>query len=243
MFPDRYIWPMSSSDSWTGSHPQFTRVSAAEAVLADLRGAIERGELAVGARLPAESALAVRYGVSRAVVREALRSCETLGLTRTRTGSGTYVIADHVAATLTVGDYSAEDLFEARPHVEIPAAGLAAIRRTPAQLAELRRLVGRMNAVTDPALWVRLDVEFHSAIAQASGNKVFVDLEATMHTALARQSSILDTITPRREAATQEHAAILDAIVAGSRESAEAAMAAHLEAVHQALRQLVADSS
>jgi DNA-binding FadR family transcriptional regulator len=240
MFPDRYIWPMSSSDSWTGSHPQFTRVSAAEAVLADLRGAIERGELAVGARLPAESALAVRYGVSRAVVREALRSCETLGLTRT---SGTYVIADHVAATLTVGDYSAEDLFEARPHVEIPAAGLAAVRRTPAHLAELRRLVGRMNAVTDPALWVRLDVEFHSAIAQASGNKVFVDLEATMHTALARQSSILDTITPRREAATQEHAAILDAIVAGSRESAEAAMAAHLEAVHQALRQLVADSS
>src|SRR6478735_8408104 len=141
---------MGSSDSWTASQPQFARVSAAEAVLADLRASIERGELPVGQRLPSEAALGKRYQVSRAVVREALRSCETLGLTRTRTGSGTFVIADQVPTVLTVGNYSSRDLLEARPHVEIPAAGLAAIRSNEPARIELQRLVDQMEAATDP---------------------------------------------------------------------------------------------
>jgi DNA-binding FadR family transcriptional regulator len=230
---------MSPSDSWTTSQPQFARVSAAEAVLADLRGAIERGELPVGQRIPSEAALAGRYGVSRAVVREALRSCETLGLTRTRTGSGTYVIADRVPTALTVADYSSQDLLEARPHVEIPAAGLAATRRTPAQRDELRLLAGQMETESDPAHWVRTDAAFHSAIARASGNQVFADLHATMATALARQSETLNLVAHRREAANREHSAIVAAIDARSADQAEAAMAAHLSEVRRAVEQLV----
>ena len=91
---------MSWSDSWTTGQPEFTRLSASEAVLADLRAAIEKGELEVGARLPSEAAMAGRYGVSRSVVREALRSCETLGLTKTHTGRGTFVIADRQTGTV-----------------------------------------------------------------------------------------------------------------------------------------------
>jgi DNA-binding FadR family transcriptional regulator len=230
---------MSSSDSWTTSPPQFVRVSAAEAVLADLRGAIERGEIPVGERLPSEAALAGRYGVSRTVVREALRSCETLGLTRTRTGSGTFVIANDVPATLTVGDYSSQDLFEARPHVEVPAAKLAASRRTPEQVQELRRLIDRMQSTTDPAQWVRLDATFHAAVARASGNQVFVDLQARMGTAAARQSETLNLIAHRREAANLEHAEIVTAIDAESPDRAEAAMTAHLIEVRRAVEELL----
>ena len=64
---------MSLSDSWTAGQSEFTRLSASEAVLADLRSAIEKGDLEVGAKLPSEAAMASRYGVSRSVVREALR--------------------------------------------------------------------------------------------------------------------------------------------------------------------------
>lgn len=231
---------MGPSDSWTTSQPQFTRVSAAEAVLADLRGAIERGELKVGQRLPSEAALGTRYGVSRAVVREALRSCETLGLTRTRTGSGTFVIADHVPAALSVGEFSSQDLLEARPHVEIPAAGLAATRRTTAQRDELRRLIREMEMESDPAHWVRIDAAFHAAIARASGNKVFAALHATMATALSRQSETLNLIAHRREAANSEHAAIVTAIDARAGQRAEAAMAEHLAQVRRAVEGLTA---
>lgn len=231
---------MSPSDNWTTSQPQFARVSAAEAVLADLRGGIERGELPVGGRLPSEAALGARYGVSRAVVREALRSCETLGLTRTRTGSGTYVIADQVPTTLTVGTYSSRDLLEARPHVEIPAAGLAAARRTAAQRDELRRLIREMEVERDPAHWVRVDTAFHAAIARSSGNAVFADLLATMAPALSRQSETLNLVAHRREAANAEHGMIVAAIDARAPQDAEAAMAEHLAQVRRAVEELTA---
>lgn len=234
-----YCQAVSSSDSWTTGRPEFTRVSAAAAVLADLRGAIERGELAVGDRLPPEAALAGRYGVSRSVVREALRSSETLGLTRTKTGRGTFVIADRVPTELSVGDYTSSEILEARPHVEIPAAGLAARRRSPAQRDELRSLVDEMNAVTDPRRWVDLDATLHAAVARASGNRVFVDLQATMASALSPQSETLNLIARRRQAANREHAEIVAAIEEGSAERAEAAMSAHLDQVRRALETLV----
>ena len=211
------------------------RVSAAEAVLTDLRRAISTGDPAVGTRLPSEAALAARYGVSRSVVREALRSSETLGLTRTRTGSGTWVVADSVATDLTVGDYSSRDVVEARPHIEVPAAGLAARRRSPDDCAELRRLVEAMTVTTEPSRWVALDADFHAAIARATGNALLVDLQTTMRAALARQSETLNLVAHRRDAANDEHAAIAAAIIEASPERAEAAMVGHLAQVRSAL--------
>jgi DNA-binding FadR family transcriptional regulator len=210
---------MSWSDSWTAGQPGFTRLSASEAVLADLRAAIEKGELEVGARLPSEAAMAGRYGVSRSVVREALRSCETLGLTKTHTGRGTFVIADRVASDLTMGDYSSRDLDEARPYLEVPAAGLAAERRTAEQCAE------------EPTALASMDADFHEAVAQASGNKLFVTVLAQIRGALARQSETLTVIARRRDDSNREHQAIVDAIADGSAERSKAAMAAHLDAV------------
>ena len=187
---------MSWSDSWTAGQPEFARLSASEAVLADLRAAIEKGELAVGDRLPSEAAMAGRYGVSRSVVREALRSCETLGLTRTQTGRGTFVISDRVATDLTMGDYSSRDLVEARPFIEVPAAGLAAERRTVEQCDELRRLIAVMETTREPAALGSLDADFHAAIARASGNKLFVAVLAQIRGALARQSETLTVSRP-----------------------------------------------
>ncbi|MGN6404585.1 FadR/GntR family transcriptional regulator [Sinomonas sp.] len=221
----------------SGRRP-LARLSAAEAVLAELRSEIESGRLPVGTKLPAEAALAARYGVSRSVVREALRSCAALGLTETHTGKGTFVVSGRIAGDLVLGRYSARDLTEARPHIEVPAAGLAAVRRSEEDLATLKGIVADMALEDDPASWVALDATFHGLIARASGNKVFERVVADLRDALANQSETLNLVADRQRASDVEHRKILTAIEAGSAELASAAMAEHLAAVTEAVESL-----
>ncbi|NUS35632.1 MAG: FadR family transcriptional regulator, partial [Pseudarthrobacter sp.] len=150
---------MNLSDSRTAGQPAarpLARLSAAEAVFNAIRMDIESGAVPVGSKLSSEATLSQQYGVSRSVIREALRSCTALGLTITRTGKGTFVVASKVANDLTLGQYSARDLTEARPHIEVPAAGLAAQRRTPEELETLRDIVAAMSTETDPESWVAM---------------------------------------------------------------------------------------
>lgn len=220
------------SDSWTGSSG---RVGAVEYVLRDLVGAIEGGIVVVGERLPAETALAARYGVSRAVVREVLRVCEARGLTMTRNGRGTFVTSRRGAASLSFGDFSAAHMMEARPHIEIPGAGLAAIRRSDADIEELQSLLEEMRETGDAARWVELDIRLHIAIAEASGNPVFVEIITRVSDALVSQSSLLNRNPQRRPASDGEHRAIISAIARGSIAEAEDAMQYHLDQVKEAL--------
>ncbi|WP_427916028.1 FadR/GntR family transcriptional regulator [Sinomonas halotolerans] len=239
---------MNLSDSLTPRQPEgllgtsgrrpLARLSAAEAVLADIRADIESGASPVGSRLPSEAALAARYGVSRSVVREALRSCAALGLTETHTGKGTFVVSGRVSGDLVLGRYSARDLTEARPHIEVPAAGLAAMRRTEEDLATLKGIIADMALEDDPAAWVALDATFHGHIARTSGNRVFESVVADLRDALAHQSETLNLVADRQRASDLEHQKIVTAIEAGSPELASAAMAEHLEAVGHALGSL-----
>ncbi len=228
--------------SWTDRPAAIVRRNATEAVLEDLCTAIEAGDLPVGAKLPPEAALAERYGVSRSVIREALRSCQTLGLTSTKTGSGTVVVASH-AASPRYGKFSARDLIEARPYIEVPAAGWAARRRTDAQLTNLTRINDAMQAETDTARWVQLDTEFHLGIAQASGNEVFTTVVAAIRDALGQQSRILNAaFAERRSASNAEHDRILRAIAAGDYADASECMRRHLDKVEQAVTELAGDT-
>src|SRR4029453_17871628 len=152
---------------------------AVEYVLGDLRQAIDSGVIRVGERLPSEAALAARYSVSRTVIREVLRACEALGLTVTRTGKGTFVVAER-ALKLVFDGFSSAHLMEARPHIEVPAAGLAAGRRTEQNVEEWQNLIEAMEVETDDRVWVGLDSSFHLAIAEASGNPVFINVLATI---------------------------------------------------------------
>lgn len=231
-----HIESVNLSDSRTAGQPApLARLSAAEAVFNAIRKDVESGVLAVGTKLNSEAGLSQQYGVSRSVIREALRSCTALGLTVTKTGKGTFVVADKVANDLTLGQYSARDLTEARPHIEVPAAALAAQRRTDEELDTLRDIVAAMAAETDPEAWVALDSSFHAAIARASGNRVFASVVADIRDALTHQSETLNMMADRQHASDTEHQRILDAIAAGSGEDAGKAMADHLQAVDQAL--------
>ncbi|MFV0137578.1 FadR/GntR family transcriptional regulator [Streptomyces sp. HMX87] len=228
---------MNLSDSRTGGRPA-RRVSAMEAVLGHLRDAIERGEYAIGDKLPSEAELCRTLEVSRPVLREALRALQTMGLTVSRTGKGTFVVADAVEDP-TFGDYAAGDLLEVRRHVEIPVAGYAARRRTPENLDHLVRLLDRMERETDTTVWVAMDTLFHLAVAEAAQNPVFRRVIEEIRDALARQSAFLNELGGRREQSDREHRAIVQALIDGSGHDAEQAMAHHLDRVGTALTDIV----
>ncbi|MFE9609765.1 FadR/GntR family transcriptional regulator [Streptomyces sp. NPDC006012] len=209
-----------------------------EAVLGHLRGAIERGTYATGDKLPSEAELCRTLEVSRPVLREALRALQTMGLTVSRTGKGTFVVANTVGDP-TFGDYAAGDLLEVRRHVEVPAAGYAALRRTPENLDRLTRLLGRMEQETDTFVWVAMDTLFHLAVAEAAQNPVFRRVIEEIRDALARQSAFLNELGGRREQSDREHRAIVEALIAGSERDAAAAMSHHLDRVETTLADIV----
>jgi DNA-binding FadR family transcriptional regulator len=225
---------MRSANEWPEAPVPINRRIASEAVFDHMRSAIETGRLGVGTRLPSENALAKRYGVSRTVVREVLRSMATLGLTTTRVGSGTYVIASAPAPYPAYGEYTARDLLEARPAIEVPAAALAATRRSIEQLRELQALCRSMENERDPVVWVGLDSQFHCEIARASGNRIFGHVVQDMRDALTQQSQLIGALTPRRariKDSNAEHWAVVEAIAAGSPDEARRAMQTHLDRV------------
>ncbi|AYL39954.1 FadR/GntR family transcriptional regulator [Streptomyces fungicidicus] len=228
---------MNLSDSQTGgAGPR--RVSATEAVLSHLRGAIERGAYAIGDKLPSEAELCRTLEVSRPVLREALRALQTMGLTVSRTGRGTFVVADAVEEP-TFGDYAAGDLMEVRRHIEIPVAGYAARRRTPENLDRLNRLLDRMERETDTAAWAAMDTLFHLAVAEAAQNPVFRRVIEEIRDALARQSAFLNELGGRREQSDREHRAIVQALTDGSEHDATEAMTHHLDRVGTTLTDIV----
>ncbi|MEV8086692.1 FadR/GntR family transcriptional regulator [Streptomyces nigra] len=228
---------MNLSDSRTAGQPP-RRVSAMEAVLAHLRDAIERGDYAVGDKLPSEAELCRTLEISRPVLREALRALQTMGLTVSKTGKGTFVVARSVEDP-TFGDYTASDLMEVRRHVEIPVAGYAARRRTPKNLDHLAHLLDRMERETDTTAWVAMDTLFHLGVAEAAQNPVFRRVIEEIRDALARQSAFLNELGGRREQSDREHRAILRALTDGSEGDATAAMTHHLDRVGTTLTDIV----
>lgn len=232
---------MSAGADFLSKTNPISRKSAAESVFEDLRQAIVSGRLVVGTRLPAETHLAEKYGVSRPIVREALRSLQTLGMTQTRTGSGTFVLTDQPSRELNYSGYSARDLLEARPFIEVPAAGWAAVRRSGEQMARILKLCDAMDAQEDPHKWVKLDSEFHSAIAEASGNSLFAKVVADARDSLSQQSELLNIMAHRRIASNVEHRLIAEAIAVGSAETARSAMEAHLGQVKQVVTSIIGE--
>jgi DNA-binding FadR family transcriptional regulator len=210
-----------------------------EAVLGHLRDAIERGEYAVGDKLPSEASLGQDFEVSRSVVREALRGLQALGLTVSRTGKGTFVLSKQPTDSPRFGTYSARDLTEVRRHVEVPAAGYAAVRHSADDLDALTGLLERMEHETDNTAWVALDSLFHMTVVQAAGNPVFAKVIEEIRDALARQSALLNQLGGRREGSNAEHRRIVEAIAAGSQDAAIAAMTVHLDHVETAVTDIV----
>ncbi len=176
-----------------------------------------------GARLPAERDLAVRFGVSRPVVRAAIQRLADLGVLETRRGSGSYVAGVDL-----------DELADVRRQLEPYAAALAAARRDEGTVRRLCALADAIGAATgDPIEFAALDAEVHREIAQASGNRILIgvlrDLERTA--AYSRRQTV--RYEDVRVTAAEQIAALVAAVEAGDAAAARAAMARHLDRVRR----------
>jgi DNA-binding FadR family transcriptional regulator len=145
-----------------------------------LAAEIEGGKLQPGAKLPTEHEIMASTGVSRTVVREAIAALRAKGLIVTRQGSGAYVSPEVQRRPFRIDPDELASLgevlriMELRISVEVEAAGLAAERRTSAQLAEIgRRLKAVEKAIEAGESAIDADFAFHKAIFAAVDNPYF----------------------------------------------------------------------
>lgn len=149
-------------------------------VAEDIERQILNGSYPLESRLPSEQELAGRYGVSRNVIREALKSLKELGLVSIRNGSGTFVSrpttgpvseALHRFLRHSPNGISLEQLYEVRRLVEPDCARLAAERATPEDLQAIEAALRTLEQnPDDPRLTSQADLDFHLAIAAATHN-------------------------------------------------------------------------
>ncbi|MEO5693980.1 MAG: FadR/GntR family transcriptional regulator [Usitatibacter sp.] len=151
-----------------------------------LAALIERGEYAVGNRLPPERDLAKQLGVSRPSVREALIALEVQGYVEVRVGSGVYVVGKHPKVAST-GDASLPadsgpfELIRARWLIEAECAALAAKEATKAQVRAMEEALDAMEADTNNGVMpLGADRLFHLRIAEGSGNSALALVVKTL---------------------------------------------------------------
>ena len=209
-----------------------------EQVVEQLLDRIRAGDFPPGSRLPTERDLGELFGVSRGVIREAIKVLITIGAVESRQGSGTYVADDlspmvSHALVLSVRPEaeSLSDLMEMRAPIERFAACLAAERRSPAQLEVI---VDAANAVEDAAerddwnAFVGADHRFHMAIASATGNSFLTTVMGAIREIQQNAAAMLTTSSGSMSTAVSQHAAVVEAITAGDASAAESAMAEHV---------------
>jgi GntR family transcriptional repressor for pyruvate dehydrogenase complex len=202
-----------------------------------LRGLIERGEYAVGMRLPAERDLALQLGVSRPSVREALIALEVERLVEVRMGSGVYVLPLAGARARPVSAEGPLETIRARALIERELAAHAAVSMKKAQIAGLRNAIALMRHEVDRGhAPVDGDRLFHLRIAESADNSVLTRIVSELfderHNVLAAQLGNHFESSRSWSAAIAEHTAVVDAIASRTPEAARAAMAAHLALSH-----------
>jgi GntR family transcriptional regulator, transcriptional repressor for pyruvate dehydrogenase complex len=217
---------------------------------------IRAGQLQAGDKLPTEAAIMGEFDVSRTVVREAISKLQAAGLVETRHGIGTFVLGpgDGPSFKITPEQFSTlQDVIavlELRIGLETEAAGLAAQRRSEANLASLRKALDAVIAAVEAGEdSVAADFQFHLEIARATHNSHFADLMATLGAQIIPRARLEPTADMNEERlaymrrVNAEHESILDAIARQDAEAARAAMRTHLSNSRERRRRAQAQSA
>jgi GntR family transcriptional repressor for pyruvate dehydrogenase complex len=200
---------------------------------------IASGTWKTGYRLPSERELSEAFGVSRTVVREAIKALEARGVLESTTGSGVSVRrADVNMVSQSLQTYmqlANRDDFEIRLNevrrvLEVEMVALAAARRTPEQLAKLHRICQQMRMHDNTAKQMaELDFSLHVTLAEATQNELFKVLLAPLINQLREHIILTWEDFPRPvEQVFDQHEAIVSAIENGDADAARQAMVKHL---------------
>ncbi|KAF1024887.1 MAG: Pyruvate dehydrogenase complex repressor [Pseudomonas sp.] len=225
-------------------------------IVEQLEGMILEGTLKSGERLPAERALAERFGVSRPSLREAIQKLAAKGLLVSRQGGGNYV-ADSLGSTfsdpllhlLENNPEAQRDLLEFRQTLEASCAYYAALRATE---VDRERLTEAFNALQD--CYARADevsrleegaadARFHMAIAEASHNAVLLHTIRGLFDLLKRNvvtniGGMYQQRTETRDMLISQHRDLYQAIIEGRAEQAREVSTRHLLYVQEVLEEV-----
>jgi len=211
-----------------------------------IQSMIDARQLRPGDLLPPERELAEQFNVSRTVVREAVKLLKAKGLVEIHRGSGVMVTAvspEHVRESISLflrmdeGNLEYRHLAELRQLLEIEIAGLAALRACPADLdrmeQEFRRMENVREKIAEDAAarkaFAQADVDFHLALAAATGNPLLLILFSPLVDILISQRLEAIDRPGAMEQGMLYHRDILDAIKRGDERDAREAMRQHLE--------------
>jgi len=236
--------------------PVVTERKLSRRLFEQLAEQIRSGRFAPGARLPTEQALTRAARVSRTVVREAVAALRAEGLVVTRQGVGAFVTAEPQRAPFRIEPERMQTLddilgvMELRLGVEIESAGLAAERASKAQV---RAILNALNAIEEASAAGRSavdeDLEFHRAIAEATGNPEFPRFLQFIggHLIPRRTVSGLPERMGGQRAylalIQEEHRRIYQAIDSGDARAAREAMRRHLTRSLERYRKLSVDQA
>lgn len=203
---------------------------------------IFRNELVEGEQLPNETELAEQFGVSRTVVREAMKRLEQEGFVEVQRGRGTFVVyRAGEAVRQSLGNLMEAQrgdnwraLVEVRELLEPGIAYLAALRAGEEDLAALRAAVAVMDEAMDDAdAYIQADSAFHLALAHATGNALVTALAESMVALLAAQRKAIFATPTGPQDGQYHHKRILHAIEHHDGAAARTAMAEHMQQVRR----------
>jgi GntR family transcriptional regulator, transcriptional repressor for pyruvate dehydrogenase complex len=202
---------------------------------------VRDGRWPAGTKLPTEGAIMTEFGVSRTVVREAISRLQAAKVLETRHGIGTFVLGQGEGNTFRIAPGQLATLqdviavLELRIGMETESAALAAMRRTPQQLAAIRSALAAVSAaIAEGRDGAGPDFQFHLEIARATGNAHFAELMATLGGTMIPRARLepAQPVSAEQQAylrrINEEHENILHAIERQDPEAARAAMRTHL---------------
>ncbi len=211
-----------------------------QSVAREIQAMIQAGQLKAGEKIPSQREFSQKFGISRASLREALLTLETLGLLKTEAGRGTFVAAGEGAAGQSgmapwrySESYSVFDVFQTRILLEGEIARLSAGRLSQTQLEKMEKATKTMEdcwANQDLLANVDADLEFHSTMVSACSNTMLKALYQTVRDQVTetQRQPIPITDPERMRQSIAEHRRIIAALRANDGALARSEMEAHI---------------
>jgi GntR family transcriptional repressor for pyruvate dehydrogenase complex len=227
----------------SGDKPVYKTVRTArlyEQIVQQIEESILQGVLKPGDQLPAERELALRFGVSRTAVREAVKALREKGLVEAYSGKGTFITNGTSQAIRQSLDLmvrisqndGASHLAEVRMILEPEIAALASQRIEDQLLSTMREAVGTMDrSLHDPDGYIEADLDFHLALAEAAGNPVILSLLDSIVGLLREQRMRIFAVDGGPERGQFHHKRILAAVERRDTDAARELMRDHLRQI------------